>query len=250
MKFSVIIPTLNEELYLPRLLSSIQNQSLKPLEVIIADAESRDNTKRIAEEFGAIIIEGGHPGIGRNNGALIAKYELLVFMDADTVPYDPDFFKKILVSFCKKNLDFASCSYKNFPDNKFKGRVIVFITNLRKIINRITIRCFNKVVGASGGFLIIKKSVFDGLKGFDIKLKNYEDTEFVTRAIKNGYKFDLLPYSVLVSSRRYEKKSWWTLFKILVNLSIYKVFINRQKGQSDKRLEEYEKLKGEMGGGS
>jgi len=44
MEISIIIPTLNEELYLPLLFKSIQKQSFKEYEVIVADGHSRDKT--------------------------------------------------------------------------------------------------------------------------------------------------------------------------------------------------------------
>jgi len=40
---SIIIPTLNEEKFLPKLLNSIKEQNYKNYEIIIADANSTDN---------------------------------------------------------------------------------------------------------------------------------------------------------------------------------------------------------------
>ena len=85
MTLSIIIPTLNEEKYLPLLLKSIKKQTLKPLEIILADARSKDETIKIGREFGCKIIKGGNPGFGRNNGAKIAKGEMLLFLDADVI---------------------------------------------------------------------------------------------------------------------------------------------------------------------
>jgi len=56
--FSVIIPSLNEEKYLGRLLDSIQQQHLKPAEIIIADAHSKDRTREIARKYGCKIVDG------------------------------------------------------------------------------------------------------------------------------------------------------------------------------------------------
>jgi glycosyltransferase involved in cell wall biosynthesis len=85
MKVSIIIPTYNEEEYLPNLLTSIQRQGYDDLEVIIADAHSMDKTIEIAESFGCKIVPGGLPAVGRNNGAKAASGELLLFLDADSV---------------------------------------------------------------------------------------------------------------------------------------------------------------------
>ena len=48
---SIIIPTLNEEDYLPKLLDSITNQTFKDYEIIIADAGSKDETINIAQSY-------------------------------------------------------------------------------------------------------------------------------------------------------------------------------------------------------
>ena len=58
MILSIIIPTYNEEEYLPNLLESIEKQSFTDYEIIIADANSTDRTREIAEEHGCTIVEG------------------------------------------------------------------------------------------------------------------------------------------------------------------------------------------------
>src|SRR3989338_1163009 len=96
MQVSIIIPTLNEEEYLPKLLESIRQQRFKDLEIIVADAGSTDKTKEIAERYGCKIVPGGLPARGRNEGARVAGGELLVFLDAD-VMFPRDFFQIALV---------------------------------------------------------------------------------------------------------------------------------------------------------
>ena len=45
---SIIVPTLNEERYIGRILRSLKNQTFKDFEVIIVDADSKDKTKKKA----------------------------------------------------------------------------------------------------------------------------------------------------------------------------------------------------------
>ena len=56
---SVIIPTLNEEEYLPVVLRSVKRQGIKDLEIIVADAASKDRTVEIAKSFGCKVVKGG-----------------------------------------------------------------------------------------------------------------------------------------------------------------------------------------------
>jgi glycosyltransferase involved in cell wall biosynthesis len=83
---SVVIPALNEERHLGQLLSDIRRQSLRPEEVIVVDAGSRDATVRIAELSSCTAVLHGEPPVarGRNLGGYSATGDLIFFLDADT----------------------------------------------------------------------------------------------------------------------------------------------------------------------
>src|SRR5258708_10412751 len=115
---SIIIPTLNEEKSLPKLLASIHNQTVQPLEVIIADAQSTDDTRSIAKSFGCIVVDdagtGSGPAKGRNNGAKNAKGEIFLFLDADTrLPFD--FLEGAFSEFVERRLTSATCGMFPYP---------------------------------------------------------------------------------------------------------------------------------------
>ena len=96
MELSIIIPTLNEEKYLPKLLESIKKQNIKSYEIIVADSNSNDKTREIARKFGCKVVKGRkNPGSGRNNGAKVAKGSILFFIDADCYIED-NFLQKAL----------------------------------------------------------------------------------------------------------------------------------------------------------
>ena len=114
---SIVIPTLNEEEYLPNLLESIARQDFKDYEIIVADAGSQDKTLEIAQKYGCNIVPGGLPAKGRNNGAKAAKGEVLFFIDADTV-LPESFLKNTMDEFTLRNMDIASFRLNPFPKNK------------------------------------------------------------------------------------------------------------------------------------
>jgi glycosyltransferase involved in cell wall biosynthesis len=104
MKLSIIIPTFNEEEYLPNLLKSINAQNFTDYEVIIADAHSTDKTIDIAKAFGCKVVEGGLPGVGRNKGAEIAQGELLLFLDSD-LELTENYLEEVLGEFERDKVD-------------------------------------------------------------------------------------------------------------------------------------------------
>jgi glycosyltransferase involved in cell wall biosynthesis len=83
MKTSVIIPAINEEKGLSKVLASIPGELIS--QIILVDGGSTDNTVRLAEAAGALVVIEERPGYGRACavGAANSSGEILVFMDAD-----------------------------------------------------------------------------------------------------------------------------------------------------------------------
>jgi glycosyltransferase involved in cell wall biosynthesis len=106
VKLSIIIPTYNEEKYLPKLLYSIKEQDFKDYEIIVADAGSKDATRDIASSNGCKVISGGLPAIGRNNGAESAEGDYLLFLDSDVV-LSSGYLRSAIEEFEEKDLGIA-----------------------------------------------------------------------------------------------------------------------------------------------
>lgn len=85
-RISVIIPTLNEEKYLPALLETLKPQMKKGDEIIVVDGGSADKTVKLAKANGCRVLELKSRGIGvaRTHGAKNARNDIVAFMDADT----------------------------------------------------------------------------------------------------------------------------------------------------------------------
>ena len=88
---SVIIPTLNAEVYIHNLIRVLQGQSVF-CEIIIVDSSSSDNTVAIAESYGLKVIrikrkDFDHGGT-RNLAASNAKSDVLVYLTQDALLED------------------------------------------------------------------------------------------------------------------------------------------------------------------
>lgn len=85
MKFSIIIPTLNEEKNIQSCLSALQPLR-KECEIIVVDAESIDNTQILALPLAnKVIIAAKNRSIQMNKGAGQATGDVLIFLHADTI---------------------------------------------------------------------------------------------------------------------------------------------------------------------
>jgi len=103
MLLSIIIPTREEEKAIRKTIEQLRKVDV-PHEIIVSDARSKDRTVEIARQFAdvAVVFEGAKhtAGIGRNDGAKVAKGDFLAFVDADTYIIDPPaFFKRALLYF-------------------------------------------------------------------------------------------------------------------------------------------------------
>lgn len=86
-KVSVVIACYNRAHIVPRAIESALAQHYTPLEVIVADDGSSDNSVAVAAQHGATVIAHEHigpPGI-RNVGVAASSGDYIAFLDADDV---------------------------------------------------------------------------------------------------------------------------------------------------------------------
>lgn len=101
MTVSVLVPARNAASTLPALLEALAAQSYPAEEVIVAVDRSTDRTAELAQAHGARVVAvpaPGGPGVARNAAARIARGELLLFLDADTLP-PPDWIERMVRTF-------------------------------------------------------------------------------------------------------------------------------------------------------
>lgn len=179
--FSIVIPTLNEEKFLPKLLNDLAKQTEKDFEIITADGFSVDNTKQVAKDFnGKLNIRFCQTKLKnvagqRNYGAKISKGDYLIFFDAD-VRIVPSFLLKIKkIILRKKGLLFIPYL---LPDKDYKQYKPLFdLINILVELSQNLPKRFSL-----GGSIIMERNFFNRLGGFDESLFIAEDHELIQRA--------------------------------------------------------------------
>ncbi len=191
-QFSFIIPAFNEEAHIGETIESIRttvrmwrgDPDSARFEIIVVDNGSTDRTCTISRESGltTLVKPGISVGALRNSGAMFAKGEVLVFLDAD-ISLTPEWIQALpglLARFQQKG-PFVSGSR-------------VHAHGRRTMIDRAWFAS-NETAGderyVNSGHMILPGSLFATIGGFDETLVSGEDSEFCERA--RGLGFEILP---------------------------------------------------------
>lgn len=220
--FSVIIPTLNEEQYLPKLLACLAAQTVKNFEVIVVDGKSEDKTKEKAEEFKKdfpltfLEVDKRNVSFQRNTGAKNARGDIFVFLDADT-QVDKDFIRQLSSDFAKKNTRLLLPYI--IPDEKTrKAKMLISLVN--SFIR--ASQYYGRPLSTGGNFFVNRES-FEKVGGFDEHIFISEDHDFIHRAYKQGIKAKIVKFpKVIVSMRRIQVEGDAALiYKYIVGFLMY-----------------------------
>ena len=219
LPLSIIIPTFNEAGYLPKLLESLQNQTGKPAQVIVADAFSLDNTREIAKAFGAVVIDGGLPSVARNSGAKAATQPVLLFLDADVV-LPPFFLEQTFTEIQKRGLDITSC----FITPRSPLKIDKFLHQFANQYMKLTQKFHPHIPGAC---IFVKKDIHKIINGFDESLILAEDHDYVRRAKKHGKFAYLKSYKIPVSVRRLSKEGRLKIALKCIAVELHLIFVGQ-----------------------
>ncbi len=203
-KLSIVIPTLNEEEYLPKLLYALVRQSFKDFEVIVVDAKSKDKTEDRAKYFSShlnlkfLSSDRASPAIQRNLGAKAAKGDYLLFLDADVI-VTINFLRDIVHEFDERYIECATCLLIPISDkliDKMMHGAVNFMVRTAQYTDPY----------APGACILCTKRLFNRILGFDESLTLCEDHDLVGRA-KELSKFRVLrSQRIYLSVRRLKKE--------------------------------------------
>ena len=224
-QISIVIPTLNEENCIDKLLSHLKKNSYdyKNLEIIVVDGGSEDGTKtKVAsqEDVTLLFSEKGR-STQMNYGSRYATAPILYFLHADTLP--PMHFDKFILNAVETGHE-SGCFRIKFDHAHWWLWLASFLTRLPW-----------KICRGGDQSLFVTKSLFEKIGRFDDSYAIFEDMDIIRKLYKNS-NFKIIPKQVLTSSRRYHQNGIATL-----QYHFYILYLKRFFGANPKDLELYYK---------
>jgi glycosyltransferase involved in cell wall biosynthesis len=236
LKYSIIIPTLNEEKLLPNILNQIKQAGILELyeaELIISDGASTDATVSLARDFTHKIVCHTRPerqniSEGRNAGAKYAEGEILIFLGADIVFQDiRAFFEFVSNRFLPGRYLAMTCNVKVFPnEERLSDRFFHSILNTYFYL----LNVFGVGMGR-GECQVIRREVFLSFKGYNETLAAGEDFDLFKRVRRKGKILYARDLCVFESPRRYRKLGYLRVCKLWFINAFYVIFKKKSLAQ-------------------
>lgn len=109
---SVVIPALNEEATIGAVVRYALSAPMVS-EVLVMDDKSVDNTVAAAEEAGARVVTSTQlgKGVSMREGTMLAKNDIIVFLDGDIDPYPPETIPLLVEPILNNEADFCKATF-------------------------------------------------------------------------------------------------------------------------------------------
>jgi glycosyltransferase involved in cell wall biosynthesis len=194
-----------------------------PYEIVVVDDASTDDTRAIALQAGARVVDVQLRQISavRNAGARQAKGNFLFFVDADT-RITAEVLRAAVESLRQGVV--GGGAYVRFAEPV--GWVVNLAINLFSLVYSRYLRW------AAGCFVFAERPAFEAVGGFDESLYASEEIA-LSRALKRQGRFVVLRESVMTSARKLRLRSSWELIPFFFRFLRYGPALLRQRGGLD-----------------
>ena len=194
---SCVVPVYNGDPYLAEALDSILAQTYQPLDIIVVDDGSTDDTAAVAANFSDRIRYLKQPNAGaaaaRNLGLSVVRGEFVAFLDADDL-WHPEKLARQMARFqARPRLDLCVTHIRNF-----------WIPELSQDEERFRDHHWmQRQPGYLSTTLLSRRTVFERVGPFDAAIRHGDSTDWFLRVAEQGAVIELLP-DVLVYRRLHQ----------------------------------------------
>jgi len=228
-RISVVVPAVNEELYLGACLESLRRQDLDPdlFEVVVVDNNSTDATADVARSWGVAVVSEPRPGVcwARDAGTVQSRGEIVVSTDADTT-FDPGWLSRIDRRFREQPELAAVVGPCRFVDGPWWSRVYTGVVfGAVALVQLLT----GRVIYASATNIAFRRDAFSG---YDTHLTQGGDELGLLRRLRTqgSIVFDA-SNPTFTSSRRLTRGLVYNLFVTCFYYYLVGYFVNRVSGR-------------------
>jgi glycosyltransferase involved in cell wall biosynthesis len=197
MNVSVIIPTYNYARFIGEAVDSALAQTRPPLEVIVVDDGSTDDTAAVLAAYGDRIrvLRQKNAGVAmaRNAGIAAARGEYLAFLDSDDAWYPRKLERQMQRFGAEPHLGLVHCGAEIIDS---EGRTLSTTTaGMEGRVAEAMLRMDREVIMPQGSSIVVPKRVAEDVGGYDARLPPSEDWDFCYRIAARyeiGYVRELL----------------------------------------------------------
>lgn len=217
MKISAIIPTINEEETIGKVINGLMG--VGDIEVIVVDTNSTDNTIKIAEEMGAKVILQPERGYGKayKTGMEEATGDVIICLDGDGT-YPPEIAEPLVKMLELNNVDFISCD-RMAMRTKENYTTLHHIGNI--LLNKTISLLFGlKVADSQSGMWVFRSALYRSMGELSDGMSFSQELKI--EAAKNG-RFLEIPIKYGVRVTKPKLNTWRDGFNNLFSLFVKRV---------------------------
>lgn len=192
---SVIISTYNRSLLLEEAIQSVIHQSYRPIECVIVDDGSTDDSKKVVENFQKkndstfsviyLYQNNSGPQTARNTGTKVSTGEYIQYLDSDDIIFPDKLSEQVRFLKLNKCCDGVFGDWQAGTPNEKK--TVIACKEEDMISQMLVGRCI-----ANFSFLM-RRSIIERIGNWDINIKRNQEIDFHLTGLLEGAQFDYQP---------------------------------------------------------
>ena len=194
LSLSVIIPVLNENQHLEKLIPYLLNLEDIDEIIIVQASQNKTSFHYDAKKLKIVTSTFTRRSLQMNEGAKLASGHIFCFLHADVMPHTKSF--SAIKETIGNGISFGFFPYNFSPDN--------FLLK----INAHFTRKNGPFSGGGDQIHFFSRELFESLSGYEPHFEIMEDFELFRRIKRNKIPFQLMELPATVSSRKYDQNSY------------------------------------------